>query len=322
MYKKIFKEIRKYDTIVIARHIGVDPDAMASQIALRDSIKLTFPEKKVYAVGTGSIKFGFLGRLERLEKYNNALLIVTDTPDKKRVDSVDISNFSYSIKIDHHPFIEKFCDLELIEDTACSACEIIMKLILNTKLECNKEIAQVLFMGLVSDSNRFLFNSCTASTFSVVSRYLKEYKFDISSLYQKLYARPLNEVRLEGYISLNMTVTDNGLGYIKITDDIINQFEVDSAAAGNMVNNFNFINEVLVWATITEDVKNDQIRVSIRSRGPEINQIAEKYNGGGHKQAAGAKLKTFDDAMELMKDLDDFLKEYNKGLKEAKDDDD
>lgn len=316
MYKRIFKEIKKYDTIVIARHIGVDPDAMASQIALRDSIKLTFPEKKVLAIGTGSAKFVFLGKLDKTEKLNNALLIVTDTPDKKRVDSVIVSDYKYSIKIDHHPFIEKFCDLELIEDTATSACEIIMKLILNTGLKCNKEIAEVLFMGLVSDSNRFLFNSCTAETFNLVATYLDEFKFDIASLYQKLYVRPLNEVRLEGYIALNMIVTDNKLGYIKITDDIINKFEVDSAAAGNMVNNFNFIDKVLVWATITEDLKNDQIRVSIRSRGPGINQIAEKYNGGGHKQAAGAKLKTFAEAMELMNELDKFLEEYNKNSEE------
>ena len=118
-----------------------------------------------------------------------------------------------------------------------------------------------------------------------------------------------------------MIVTDNSLGYIKITDEIINQFEVDSAAAGNMVNNFNFIKEVLVWATITEDVKNDQIRVSIRSRGPEINQIAEKYNGGGHKQAAGVKLKSFTEAMNLMNDLDMFLKGYKEGLEEAMEND-
>ena len=317
MYKKIFKEIKKYNTIVIARHIGVDPDAMASQIALRDSIKLTFPEKKVYAVGTGSAKFTFLGKLDKFDKFNNALLIIVDTPDKKRVDSADVDSFSYSIKIDHHPFIEKFCDLELIEDTACSACQIIMKLISETKLQCNKDIAKTLFIGLVSDSNRFLFNSCTAETFLLVSQFLNDYHFDISDLYQQLYARPLNEVRLEGYISLNMIVTENSLGYIKITDEIINQFDVDSAAASNMVNNFNFINEVLVWATITEDVKNDQVRVSIRSRGPEINQIAEKYNGGGHKQAAGAKLKSFDEAMNLINDLDMFLKGYKEGLEEA-----
>ena len=103
---------------------------------------------------------------------------------------------------------------------------------------------------------------------------------------------------------------------LKYHNDIINQFEVDSAAAGNMVNNFNFIDGVVVWATITEDIKNNQIRISIRSRGPEINQVAEKYNGGGHKFASGAKLKTFTEAMELMKDLDNCLIEYNKSLSE------
>ena len=43
MFKEIYKKIEEFDTIVIARHIGVDPDALASQLALRDSIKLTFP---------------------------------------------------------------------------------------------------------------------------------------------------------------------------------------------------------------------------------------------------------------------------------------
>lgn len=311
MYKKIYNTISKYDKIVITRHIGVDPDALASQLALRDSIKETFPNKKVYAIGTGSAKFLYMGKLDKQESdIDGALLIVTDTPDKRRVDTADVSKFSASIKIDHHPFIEKYCDIEYIEDTACSACEIVMKLIEQTKLECNKEIAETLFMGLVADSNRFLFNSCTSDTFSLVSRYLDDFQFDINSLYQKMYVRPLNEVRLEGYISLNMVVTENSLGYIKITDDIINKFGVDSAAAGNMVNNFNFIDDVLVWATITEDIKNEQIRVSIRSRGPEINKVAERYNGGGHKFASGAKVPTFEEAMNLMDDLDLTVKKY------------
>ena len=124
--------------------------------------------------------------------------------------------------------------------------------------------------------------------------------------------RPLNEVRLEGYIALNMQVTPNNLGFILISDEVINTFGVDSASAGNMVNNFNFIKEVLVWATITEDVKNGQFRVSIRSRGPEIKGVAEKHNGGGHKYAAGVKAKTKEEALEVMKDLDLLLSEYNK----------
>ncbi len=318
MFKQIYKKIEEFDTIVIARHIGVDPDALASQLALRDSIKLTFPNKKVLAIGTGSAKFFHIGRLDKLEKVNNALLIVVDTPDKRRVDSVDFSQFSYMIKIDHHPFVEEFCDLEFIEDSASSASEIIMNLILNTDLQCDKNIAETLYLGLVSDSNRFLFDSCTSHTFGLVSIFLDKYNFELSEVYKKLYMRPMNEVRLEGYIALNMNVTKNGLGYIQITNEVINQFEVDSASAGNMVNNFNFINEMLVWATLTEDIKNDQIRVSIRSRGPEINQLAEKFNGGGHKFASGAKLKNFDEAMLLMKELDNLLEEYNKNISEAK----
>lgn len=318
MFKKIYRKIEEFDTIVIARHVGVDPDALASQLALRDSIKLTFPNKKVIAIGTGSAKFYSMGRLDKLEKVNNALLIVLDTPDKKRVDSVDFSSFSYMIKIDHHPFVEKYCDLEYIEDTASSTAEIIMDFIMNTGLQCNKSIAEVLFIGLASDSNRFLFDSCTSKTFGLVSIFLEKYNFELSEVYKKLYLRPMNEVRLEGYIALNMTVTDNGLGYIKITNEVLNQLDVDSASAGNMINNFNFIKEVLVWATITEDVKNDQIRVSIRSRGPEINEVAEKFNGGGHKFASGARFKSFTEAMQLMNELDECLIEYNKTISEEK----
>ena len=316
MFKEIYKKIEEYDTIVIARHIGVDPDALASQLALRDSIKLTFPNKKVSAIGTGSAKFYSIGKLDKLEKVNNALLIVLDTPDKKRVDSVDFSQFAYMIKIDHHPFVEEFCNLEYIEDTASSTAEIIMNLIMNTDLECDKNVAETLYLGLASDSNRFLFDSCTSKTFGLVSIFLEKYNFELSEVYKKLYLRLMNEVRLEGYIALNMNVTENGLGYIQITNEVLNQLEVDSASAGNMINNFNFIKEVLVWATITEDVKNDQIRVSIRSRGPEINEVAERFNGGGHKFASGAKLKSFDDAMQLMKELDECLIEYNKIISE------
>ena len=310
MYNELINKIKEYDTIVIARHIGVDPDALCSELALRDSILLTYPDKKVFSIGTGSQKFLSFGKLDKVEKYQNALLIVCDTPDKRRVDSVNFEEFSYSIKIDHHPFVEKFCDLEIIEEDKTSVSEIIMNIIEETELKCNSSIAELLYMGLVSDSNRFLFNSCTPETFNIVSKYLEKYPFDISNAYQKLYLRPLNEVRLEGYISLNMKVTENNLGYILISDEVINSLGVDSASAGNMVNNFNFIKEVLVWATITEDVKNNQYRVSIRSRGPEIQKIAELHNGGGHKYAAGVKAKTKEEAIEVMKDLDLLLKKY------------
>ena len=66
MYNEVVKKIKEFDTIVIARHIGVDPDALCSQLALRDSILLTYPEKKVLAIGTGSSRFLNFGNLDKL----------------------------------------------------------------------------------------------------------------------------------------------------------------------------------------------------------------------------------------------------------------
>ena len=316
MFRKIYKAIKKYDNIVIARHIGVDPDAMASQIGLRDSILLTFPEKKVLAVGNGSNKFNYLGKLDKLEDidFSKSLLIILDTPDKKRVDCPDVDKFGYKIKIDHHIFVEEFCDIELIDDTTSSACQIVMEMLYKTKLKANDSIIGKLFLGLVSDTNRFLF-SVNKDTFSLVSKVLNDYQLDLPSLYQNLYLRPFSEVQLEGYIGQNMKVTENGVGYIELTDDIINKFEADAASAGNMVNNFNYIEEILVWVMITENKKNDLIKINIRSRGPVINTVAEKYNGGGHKFSCGAKVSTFEEARLLIQDLDYLCENYINNIK-------
>lgn len=311
MFKKIFKEIKKYDSIVIARHIGVDPDAMASQVGLRDAIRNTFPDKKVYAVGAGGAKFTFLGKLDHFDgDYSKTLLIVLDTPDKKRVDCSEIDNFAYKIKIDHHPFMEKFCDLELVDDKASSACELVIRMIYDTKLEATKNVMETLYLGLVSDTNRFMFNNSTATTFEAVSKIIKDYDLDISKLYAPLYMRPLSEIRLFGYMSENMQVTENGVGYIKITEDVLKKYNVDVASSGNMINNFNYIEEVLVWLAITEDTKNGIFKINIRSRGPIINTTAEKYNGGGHKLASGARVTTLEEADSLIKELDLVCSKY------------
>lgn len=311
MFRKIFKAIKKYDTIVIARHIGVDPDAMASQLGLKEAILATFPKKQVYAVGSGGSKFSYLGKLDYFgDNCHNALLIVLDTPDKRRVDCSNVDDFSYKIKIDHHPFVERFCDIELIDDHSSSACQLIMEMIYATKLKSTKEVMEKLFLGLISDTNRFMFSNSSASTFKVVAKIMKEYQLDLPTLYSELYMRPLNEVRLQGYMAQNMKVTENGVGYIKITEDILNQYQADVASAGNMINNFNYIDEVLVWLAVTEDKKNNIIKINIRSRGPVINTVAERYNGGGHKLASGARVSTMEEVDCLIDDLDNTCLNY------------
>ena len=316
MYKEIFKAIKAYDNIVIARHVGVDPDAMASQIALKKSIELAFPSKKVFAIGNGTIKFNFIGKLDKgvdFNKIEKILLIVVDTPDKKRVDMEELIHYEYSIKIDHHPFIEKFCDIEYVKEDASSASEIIYDLIKNTKLCLNKEIAEIIYTGMVADTNRFLFNNSKSSTFKTVSDMIESYDIDITNVYLNLYKRPLAEVKFFGYMASNIEKTENGVGCIKITNDVIEEYEVDPATGGNSINEFNNIEELLVWMSATEDIKNKVIRVSVRSRGPIINKLLEKYGGGGHALASGVKLKNFSEVSKLVNDLDILCKNYKEG---------
>lgn len=311
-YKKIYKMIKSYDTIVIARHIGPDPDALGSSIGLRESIKKTFPNKKVYAIGLPTSKFKFMGHVDSFteDMYKNSLLIVTDTPDKKRVDGVNPDKFSASIKIDHHPYVEKFCTYEWIDPTSSSACEMIIDLINNTKLLIDKKIAESLYMGLVADTERFLFETTSPKTFRLVASMIEKTDIKIAELYPNLYTRPLREIKFQGYIANNFTVTDNGLAYIKITDDVLKEYKVDAATGGNLINNFNFINEIICWTVITEDKNSGLIRVSIRSRGPVINETASNFGGGGHKYASGAKLHTFTECDELINELDRECNKY------------
>lgn len=316
--KLIEKKIKHYDTIVVARHVGPDPDALSSQIALRDVIQNTYPNKKVYAVGNGTYKFKQFGQLDKFtpEMYENSLLITVDVPDKNRIDGVNADLFLEKIKIDHHPVIDVFADIEWIEVEACSTAQMIAELILNTNLVLTKEAAEKLFLGIISDSNRFLFSTTSAKTFDIVGNLMRKTNIHLSSLYESLYTRPLKEVKFEGYISNNFKVTDSGFAYLYLSDDIMKEYGVDTASAGNMINNFNYIDEVIVWALFSEDKHNENIRVSIRSRGPVINEVAALFNGGGHALASGAKLKTKEQVDDLIDKLDEATALYRKQMED------
>lgn len=314
MYKEIIKLIKKYDSIVIARHIGGDIDALGSQIGLKEVIKATYPGKNVYAVGAYASRFKFVGSLDKEDEidFDNSLLIVLDTPKTSRVDVEDLSKYKCRIKIDHHPFEEKFCDVELINESKSSACEMIVDLCLNTKLKLTKSAAEKLYMGIVSDTNRFLYPSTTSETMYIASKLVKDCGINPPELYEKMYLRNLDEIRFIGYIFQNIKSTKNGVGYIKITDEIQKEFGMDAASTGNMVGELSYINEFLTWVTFSEDKKQNMVRVSIRSRGPVINTLAMQYNGGGHKLASGIRLPNFQLSDEIVERLDSLCEEYIK----------
>lgn len=298
--------------------MGADPDALGSTLGLKEIILNTFPNKNVYVVGAPASRHKYIGELDRFDEelYKNSLLIVLDTPDKKRVDGVDVDRFESVIKIDHHPYIDKFSECELVDDSASSASQLVMELVFNTKLKLNAAAAEKLYIGLVGDTNRFLYYYTTSKTFELVSKLIKETGIDFTKLYENMYLRSIKELRVQSYIINNLTITENGFGYIKMTEDILNEFEIDAATAGSMANYLTYIKEVYAWAVFSYDKANDNIRGSIRSRGPIINEVASKFNGGGHIYASGVRVQNFEIVDDLVKELDivckNYLEELNK----------
>ena len=315
--KAILKKIKDYKEIVIARHIGPDPDAVASQIALRDAIKLKYPDKLVYAVGAPVAKYKYIGKLDKIEenKLNNPLLIVLDCPNIIRVDGVNFDNYREVIKIDHHPLEDKMGASEWIDETSTSTCEMIAELLIRGHFKIDASIAENLYIGVVSDSDRFLYGTTSSKTFEIMSILLKTPKIDLPSAYAKLYVRPLNEVKFQSYIAEHLKITKNGFAYLKIDKKIIDKYEVDAGTASNLVNNFNNIKEIICWALVSYDEKQELYKVNIRSRGPIINEVASHYNGGGHAMASGARIKDIKQVDELFKQLDEECKKYNENLK-------
>ncbi len=304
--KIILKKIKQYETIVIARHIGPDPDAICSQLALRDFIKENYPKKKVYAVGSGVAKFKKYGQLDKVDNktLKNVLLITLDVPNFYRVDGIEDLKFKEIIKIDHHPFEEKFGIIEWIDEESCSTCQMITKMVLKSNLELSRNVASNLFCGIVSDSDRFLLSYTSVETFEIVTKLLQRTKIPFHELYDKLYERPIEEIRFHGYIASNLNITENGFASIIIDDEILKKYNVDSSTPSNMINDFNYIKEIKVWTFVTYDEKNNLYKVNIRSKGPVINEIASKYNGGGHKFASGVRTSNKEDIDNLFKDLD------------------
>lgn len=312
LFKQIYKLIKAYDNIVIVRHVGPDPDAIGSQIALRDSIKLTFPNKNVYAIGAGVSRFKYLGSLDKIDvnALTDVLLIVLDVPNFIRIDGIEGLDYKKIIKIDHHPKEDIEGDADFTSSDYSSTAEMVADLIFNSKLDIDKNVAESLFLGIISDSERFLFKNTTVHTFEVVTKLIKDFSIDFLGLYDSLYEKSFNELKFEAYITSNLTITENGLGHIIIDNNVIDELGLDVSAASIVINKYYFIKELIAWVFVTYDERNEIYKVNIRSRGPVINEVASKFNGGGHQYASGARIVKKADVEKLFHELDKACSDY------------
>lgn len=303
--EQIIQSIIEYETIIIHRHVRPDPDAYGSQAGLRELIIQTFPEKSVYLVGEPDPSLEFLAKMDRIDDdtYSKALVIVCDTANAARICDQRYQLGSKLIKIDHHPNHDQYGDIMWVDTNSSSTSEMIYDLYLYGKakgFKLNNEAARLIYAGIVGDTGRFLFPSTSKRTFQHAAE-LVTYDFDRTILYDGIYSIRDGIARLRGYILQNFKLLPSGMSTINLTKEILDEYQVNPVETGQLVGVLGDVEGIKAWAFFIEEV--DLIRVRLRSKGPVINEIAAKYDGGGHPMAAGASVKTWEDSERVIQDL-------------------
>ncbi|RYL93790.1 bifunctional oligoribonuclease/PAP phosphatase NrnA [Sporolactobacillus sp. THM7-4] len=307
MIDEILTQIQHYETIIIHRHVRPDPDAIGSQGGLAYLIKDNFPEKKVYTVGEEVDDLRFLHPMDEIDDsvYQNALVIVCDTANRERISDERFEKGSHIIKIDHHPVVDSYGDPEWVDIQASSTSEMITSIYRrHPELRMSESAARLLFAGIVGDTGRFQFSNVTSETFQAASELVK-LPFDRQAFFNELYKRNLAMARLNGYVLQNFTLTEEGVGYIKLTLDLIHSYHLESSDASLLVNSFSNVENLKAWVLFSEEASEEEklIRARIRSKGPVINDLAASYHGGGHPLASGATVYSWEEADRLISDL-------------------
>lgn len=305
MFNNILELIKKYDKIIIHRHTNPDGDALGSQIGLKHIIKENFPEKTVLCVGDMTQRYAFMDDtvMDTVEDsdYEGALAFVLDTSAKALISDTRYPLAEATARIDHHLFCEEICQVELVDTSYESCCGLVTALAYECGLRLNPTAAKSLYTGMITDSGRFRYDSVSSQTFKMAA-FLMEQSFDTSDIFRNLYADDFSFIRLRAQYVLKIQFTDKNVAYIYTPLDEAKSYgQSYFTLSRGMVNVMGEIKGVDIWVNFTET--EDGVLCEIRSSTHNINPIAVKYGGGGHKKASGATLKNRDEAMLLLEDL-------------------
>jgi bifunctional oligoribonuclease and PAP phosphatase NrnA len=152
----------------------------------------------------------------------------------------------------------------------------------------------------VGDTGRFLYPSTTQNTFDIAGELIR-FDFDRNELFNKMYEIDANVIKLHGFVLQNFEMDQDGCASMIMTKEILEEHQVIPSEASLLVSTLGNVKGIKAWVFFIEE--SDQIRVRLRSKGPVINTIAKKYNGGGHPLAAGASIYSWEEKEKVMKDL-------------------
>lgn len=312
--REVLDTIKKYDRIIIFRHLRPDGDCVGSTKGLQRILQLTFPEKEIVLQNCDfSDYLAFLGGEPEImddDFYADALGIVVDTATTNRISNQKYTLCKYLIKIDHHIPVEDYASINWVEEDRCSACELVTSFYdaMKDELKIDSEAATYLYAGMVTDSGRFRFRSVSGDTMRLAGLLLDQ-GVDTDRLYANLYMKDFTEFKFHGYILNRIKITENGVAYLYIDKAMMEKHGLTFEQASACVSYMDSIKNSLIWVAFI-DSDNGDIRVRLRSRFVTINDLAKCYEGGGHACAAGATVHSKKQMKELLAEADKLLAQY------------
>lgn len=307
MHRVIFEMIEKYDRIIIHRHKNPDGDAYGTQLGLKRLIELNYPDKEVYAVGDTN-NFVFLGDMDDIsnDKFIGALAIIVDVCVTSLISDDRYQLANEVLVIDHHLNQPDISCTSVIESSRIACAELITHEMIEQGFQFDDVAATRLLTGIVTDSGRFRYPSTGPDTLEMAA-YLIRQGADMNWIYKQLYTEKLNFKKLRGYFIEHFQLTEHNVAYMMNPKDLKDKFGVSTFVVSRaMVNQMSNIEGVDIWSNFTEE-DDGSILVELRSANDSIVHIARKYGGGGHARACGCTLESFDQAQELLQELDRFI---------------
>jgi bifunctional oligoribonuclease and PAP phosphatase NrnA len=301
---EVFSKIEEADSIVIFGHVNPDGDCVGSVLGLRNALRVLFPNKKIYGVGSHPSFVNFVETSDNVddETIKNSLCVMVDLSGMNRVEDKRILLTDNLVCIDHHEKSDEF-NHPIVRDTnAPSATYVIAKCLMERYRKIPKEASTLLFLGLVTDSGRFQFYS-DKDTFEVASM-LVEAGADYSYVYNHLYVQSAKDLRFKSFVYSNFQFSGMVSYFIVHKSDYL-PLGLNEQEAGCMVNLVSLLEGKPIWAEFCE-LENGKIRVELRSNGHyNVQKVAVKFGGGGHIPASGCQLDSLTMVPEVLKALNE-----------------
>ncbi len=297
---EIAEILRREQSFLILTHYRPDGDAIGSQLALVLLLKGLGKQVEAWNDDEVPSKFRFLPEAGLITKppaepKSFDVVISIDASNWQRVGTVatKIASKKYFINIDHHVSNDKFGQINWIVPESPASGQIAFDLIKRGGFKLTPEIAQCLFAAISTDTGSFMFGNTTAACLRAAAE-LVETGIDVGELTRHVYeSYPYARLRMLQMALADLHLTDHKrTAYFWVTRDMFANSGAKREDTEGLIDFARAIEGVLIAILFEEMEEPGKIRISLRSKHPDldVNSIARHFGGGGHREAAGARI--------------------------------